>query len=346
MGYSEMIQNVHGNFFTNCKFNAMTDVPKPETGLSTNGFQSAPWCVNGHVHTILCSLFFQAPHIRAEEVRIDTPDGDFLDLDVTEMNQTSPVAILFHGLEGHARRYYIKRLTEHLLERNFSVVAVNFRSCSGTMNRKKRSYHSGETEDLHTVFGWVEQHFPNAEYYASAGFSLGASALLNYLNKHGSNHLLDRAAAISTPFELKKGSLNLDKGFNKLYSKSFLSTLEKKLKIKQKMFPDMPEFTGNTLYEFDDKVTAPIHGFESADHYYESCSSAFFMDEIKTKSLIVHSQDDPLCPFEWTPLNDIQKNSVLTSSYPKEGGHVGFWSIPSGWINRTIGDYFTLPPHS
>jgi predicted alpha/beta-fold hydrolase len=323
----------------------MTDFLQSDQQILANGFQSAPWCVNGHVHTILCSLFFQAPPIRAEEVRIDTPDGDFLDLDVTELSETSPVAILFHGLEGHARRYYIKRLTEHLLERNFSVVAVNFRSCGGIMNRKKRFYHSGETEDPHTVFEWVEQHFPNAEFYAAAGFSLGASTLLNYLNKHGNHHLLDKVAAISTPFELKKGSLNLEKGFNRLYSKSFLVTLEKKLKIKKEMFSDLPTFTGSTLYEFDDQVTAPIHGFENADHYYGSCSSAFFMDNIKTKTLLVHSQDDPLCPFEWTPVNDIQKNSVLSASYPKEGGHVGFWSVPSGWINRTIGDYFALSPH-
>lgn len=323
----------------------MTDSLQFDQDIHANGFQSAPWCVNGHVHTILCSLFFQAPPIRAEEVRIGTPDGDFLDLDITQLNEASPIAILFHGLEGHARRYYIKQLTEHLLDRNFSVVAVNFRSCGGTMNRKKRFYHSGETEDLHTVFEWVQQNFPNAEFYTAAGFSLGASALLNYLKRHGKHHLLDKAAVISTPFELKKGSLNLEKGFNRLYSKSFLVTLEKKLKIKKEMFSDLPDFTGNTLYEFDDQVTAPIHGFENADHYYGSCSSAFFMDKIKTKSLIIHSQDDPLCPFEWTPVNDIQKNSVLSSSYPKEGGHVGFWSIPSGWINKVIGDYFALSHH-
>lgn len=318
----------------------ITDPQTSQTEVYTNGFNSAPWCVNGHMHTILCSLFFQAPHIIAQEVRIDTPDGDFLDLDVTRLNESSPVAILFHGLEGHARRYYIKQLSKHLIEKNFSVVAVNFRSCGSTMNRNRKYYHSGETEDLHTVFEWVEQNFPNAEFYSAAGFSLGASALLNYLNKHGDHHLLNKAAAISTPFELRRGSLNLENGFNRLYSKSFLVTLEKKLKIKKKVFPDLPDYTGNTLYEFDDQITAPIHGFENADHYYESCSSAFFMDKIRTKTLVVHSQDDPLCPFQWTPINDIQRNPVLTTSFPKKGGHVGFWSLPSGWLNKTIGDYF------
>lgn len=311
-----------------------------KTDLYRNGFTSAPWCVNGHVHTILCSLFFRAPHINSRSVRIDTPDGDFLDLDVTRMSETSPVAIIFHGLEGNSRRYYVKQLSEHLVQRNFSVVAVNFRSCSGTMNRREKFYHSGETDDLHTVFQWVDRTFPNAEYYSAAGFSLGASALLNYLNKHGRHHLLNKAAVISTPFELKKGSLNIDKGFNRIYSKSFLMTLKQKLKIKKRRFPDLPEFDGSTLYEFDDRVTAPIHGFEDADHYYHSCSSARFMDTIQTDTLIIHSQEDPICRFEWTPFHDIQRNPALTPCFPKKGGHVGFWSQPAGWLNKKIGDFF------
>ncbi|WP_069131078.1 YheT family hydrolase [Rhodohalobacter halophilus] len=305
-----------------------------------DGFKSAPWCINGHVHTILCSLFFQAPKVPAIRVKIETPDDDFLELDVSTSDDKNPVAILFHGLEGHSRRYYIKQLSEHLINRGFTVIGFNFRSCGDQMNRNKKFYHSGEVDDLETVFQWVENNFPNAGYYCAAGFSLGASALLNYLYKHGEHHLLDRTAAISTPFELRKGSLNLNLGFNKVYAGSFLKTLKSKLQIKKKSFPELPDFNGSTIYEFDDQITAPIHGFEGADHYYASCSSAFFMSHIRTKTLVLHSQDDPLCPFRWTPINDINKNSVFTTCYPDKGGHVGFWSIPPGWINKTIGDYF------
>lgn len=309
-----------------------------------NGFTSVPWCTNGHIHTILCSLLIRSPEVPVEYIRIETPDDDFLELDVTVVNESSPVAILFHGLEGHSQRFYIKQLTEHLTERNYTVVAVNFRSCGGTMNHRKKFYHSGETDDLHTVFQWVESTFPNAGFYAAVGFSLGASALLNYLNKHGKHHLLDKTAVISTPFDLKKGSLNLEKGFNRLYTKSFLITLEQKLREKRKIYPDLPAFNGSTLYAFDDQVTAPVHGFESADHYYQSCSSAFFMDKIETDSLVIHSREDPLCPFRWTPVSDIGNNPALTTSFPERGGHVGFWSMPSGWLNKIIGDYFDQKP--
>jgi uncharacterized protein len=309
---------------------------------NTRQFRSAPWCLNGHVHTILCSLLFQAPYLHTRRVRIDTPDDDFLDLDVSSRDEKAPVAVLFHGLEGHSRRYYVRQLGLHLYQRGFTVILVNFRSCSGTMNRQKRFYHSGETEDLHTLFEWVGHHFPKAGYYCAAGFSLGASALLNYLKEHGSNHLLHKTAAISTPFELRKGSLNIDKGFNRIYSQNFLITLKKKLKIKRNSHPDIPAFRGYTLYDFDDQITGPIHGFEGADHYYRECSAYYFTDKIKTSTLVVHSREDPLCPFEWIPVKDIGQNPHITASFPSQGGHVGFWTLPPGWLNKTIGDYFSV----
>lgn len=307
---------------------------------SNNSFKSAPWCFNGHAHTILCSLLFQSPNLNAEKLRIDTPDDDFLEIDVVHNGRGKPVVVLFHGLEGHSRRFYITQLAEHLNTRGFSTVAVNFRSCGGDMNRQRKFYHSGETDDLETVFKWVEEHFPASEIFA-AGFSLGGSALLNFLHKHGTDHPLRAISAVSTPFELKKGSMNLEMGFNRFYSILFLETLEKKLKEKRAKFPDLPTFQGSTLYEFDDQVTGPIHGFEGADDYYHQCSSAFFLDQIQTDTLIVNSREDPMCPFRWTPLNKIEQNSRITAHFPKKGGHVAFWSMPNGWLNEKIGDYFS-----
>ena len=302
-------------------------------------FKPAPWCVNGHGHTILCSLLFTSPAVHFEREILDTPDGDFLEVDIIEKDKNNPVAVLFHGLEGHSRRYYITRLAQNLSERGFNVIAVNFRSCGSKMNLNKRFYHSGETEDLQLVFEWAASRFPNSPLF-TAGFSLGASAILNYLNKNNKNHPVDAAAVISTPFELRKGSLNLEKGINRIYSIRFLKTLVDKLNQKRKSHPDLPEFSGSTLYDFDDQITAPIHGFKDADDYYLSCSSANFIDRIKTNSLIIHSKQDPMCPFKWTPVGAITKNPALTASFTEQGGHVGFWSLPPGWLNNTVARYF------
>lgn len=208
------------------------------------------------------------------------------------------------------------------------------------MNRQRKFYHSGETDDLETVFKWVQNHFPKSDIFA-AGFSLGGSALLNFLKKYNTDHPLRAVSVISTPFELKKGSINLERGFNRFYSILFLETLEKKLIEKHEKFPDLPTFQGSTLYDFDDQVTAPVHGFEGADHYYHQCSSAFFMDKINTNTLVINSREDPMCPFKWTPLKQIEENPKISAHFPQKGGHVGFWSLPNGWVNQKIGDYFS-----
>jgi len=307
--------------------------------IKTVPFTSAPWCFNGHAHTVLCSLLFDAPRLNSKRIYIDTPDGDFLELDINEKKEALPVVILLHGLEGNSRRYYITRLAEVLLAECYSTVAVNFRSCGDRINQKRRFYHSGETKDIQTVLHWVSKTFPNRPVFA-AGFSLGASALLNYLKENGSHHPIRGVAVVSTPFDLKKGSLNLNNGFNQIYTRYFLESLVKKLNQKRKVFSDLPEFTGSTLYDFDDQITGPIHGFTGADHYYESCSSTFFMNKIKSSTLVVHSKQDPLCPFRWTPIKDIAANRVIETAFTERGGHVGFWSLPPGWINQTIAGYF------
>jgi predicted alpha/beta-fold hydrolase len=307
--------------------------------INTVSFSSAPWCFNGHAHTVLCSLLFDSPKLNSKRISIDTPDDDFLELDINEGKENSPIVLLFHGLEGNSRRYYITRLAKSFLNEGYSTIAVNFRSCSGNINRKRRFYHSGETRDIDTVIRWAADTFPQRPIYA-VGFSLGASALLNYLRENGTHHPVCAIAAVSTPFDLKKGSLNLNKGFNKIYTRYFLDSLVQKLDQKRKVYPDLPNFTGSTLYEFDDQVTGPVHGFTGADHYYESCSSAFFMNQIKTRTLVVHSMQDPLCPFQWTPVNEIKGNPAIKTAFTKRGGHVGFWSLPPGWINHTITSYF------
>lgn len=309
------------------------------TELSTNNFNPAPWCFNGHIHTVFSSILLSAPELKTERVEIDTPDDDFIELELIDRGPEIPVAILFHGLEGNTKRYYIARLAREISRRGFSVVMVNFRGCGDKMNRNRRFYHSGEIEDIDTILKWVQSNFPNSPLF-SAGFSLGGSVLFNYLKEHGTNHPLRANVAISTPFELKKGCVNLDTGINRIYSIRFLKMLVDKLEKKRKIHPDLPMYTGKTLYDFDDQITAPIHGFDDAEDYYQRCSSYYFMDRIKTKSLIIHSKDDPMTPFKWTPVSEIKNNPKLTTCFPEKGGHVGFWSRPLGWLETTVADYF------
>ena len=302
-------------------------------------FKSAPWCLNGHLHTICASLFFKPVDVTFNRNRIDTPDGDFLDVDCIHTSSTGPVLILLHGLEGSTGRYYIQNLAHQMMHFGYNVVAMNFRSCGGEMNKRRRFYHSGEYQDLQTVCRWIKDRYPDSVQIA-AGFSLGGSVLLNYLNHFADESLIQAFAAISVPYDLYRGSVNLQVGFNRLYDYQFLITLRDKLQQKRAAFSDLPVFNGSTLFEFDDQITAPVHGFEDAADYYRQCSSAFFLDQISKPGLLIHSREDPLCPFDYIPMNDINENPYLTSCFTQRGGHVGYWSMPPGWVERTISRYF------
>jgi len=303
-------------------------------------FKSPFWVCNTHVHTIASSLWATQYTPEVTRIEIPTPDDDFLELDITDLKNKSHITVLFHGLEGNSRRYYITNLMQECVRRGMGAVAVNFRGCGSRLNRQPRFYHSGATDDYRTVFRWVQDNYPGASILA-AGFSLGANALVKYLAETGSGSPLAAAAAISTPFDLREGSIGLQRGFNRVYQKYFLKTLIQKLEQKRKSYPELPRFTGRTLYDFDNQVTAVIHGFGDAENYYSSCSSKKFMGEVQTPLFLIHAKPDPLCPAAFAPLTIIRQNPYIEPLFLDEGGHVGFWTTGEGWINRIIADWFT-----
>lgn len=297
-------------------------------------FKPAWWSLNGHIHTVVSSFSTVLP-LEVSTVEIDTPDNDFLEIDVCSFENEKPIVALFHGLEGSSQRFYIRNLMHDLSLIGISSVALNFRGCGTKMNNQPRFYHSGETTDYALFFDWIKTQFPNKPIYA-VGFSLGGNALIKYLGEGNENHPVHKAVAVSPPYDLRGGSLNLDKGFNRIYAYRFLQTLSKKLEAKRIQFPELPSFSGKSIYDFDNQVTAPIHGFKNADHYYEVCSSKTFLRSVKTPLLIIHSKEDTLCPLKFAPFKDIESNPNIETIFTEKGGHVGFISSPRNWLNQTI----------
>lgn len=302
-------------------------------------FVAPRWCFNGHVHTIARSLTGDTDPPPVERIEIPTPDGDFLELDRGILPDSDRIVVLFHGLEGSTDRYYMVETMKTLLKNEFSVIAVNFRSCGSKMNNKPRFYHSGATGDYQTVFEWVQQHYPQKEIGA-VGFSLGGNALIKYLAEYESNPV-QAAVAVSVPYDLRLGSILISSGLHRLYGYYFLRSLTRKLEVKRQRFPELPTFTGSTLYEFDDQVTAPLHGFGGADDYYERCSARRFIGAVHTDTLMIHSQEDPLCPAEAMPLDTINQNECTDYIVTGRGGHVGFRSTPKGWLQFVIENYLS-----
>lgn len=303
-------------------------------------FISPRWCFNGHMHTIARSLTGDTEQPPVKRIEIPTPDDDFLELDCAIESNSDHIIALFHGLEGSTDRYYMVEAMKKLRGKGFSVIGVNFRSCGSKMNRQPRFYHSGETNDYRTVFNWISQNYPHKKVGA-VGFSLGANALVKYLAEEQNSTPIEAAVAVSVPYDLRLGSILLSNGFHRVYEYRFMRTLRDKLDQKRQQFPDMPTFSGSTLYEFDDQITAPIHGFNSADNYYEQCSARRFVDDIQTDTLFIHSREDPLCPVEAMPLAKLNSNEYTDYIITNKGGHVGFWSKPSGWLQFVIENYLS-----
>lgn len=302
--------------------------------LEFEKFKPVWWAPEVHSQTVIAS-FSKTKDPDSEWIEIPTPDNDFLELEVVNLKNNKPVVALFHGLEGSSQRHYIQNLMSDLKKAGYSSVALNFRGCGEKLNLQKRMYHSGETEDYKTLFSWVRDAFTDSEIYA-VGFSLGGNALVKSLGELKADHPVSKAVAVSPPYDLKGGSLRMNDGFNKIYQKRFLNTLAEKTLLKRKQFPDFPYFNGNSVYDFDDQVTAIVHGFNGADDYYEQCSSKHFYKHVQKPLLVIHSKADSLCPLEFAPFKDLEANENIRTLFTESGGHVGFISKKRGWLNRTI----------
>jgi predicted alpha/beta-fold hydrolase len=280
---------------------------------------------NGHLETIYPSLF-RSVKISYQRERVKTPDDDFLDLDWLT-NFSTRLIVISHGLEGDSSRPYVTGMAKSFFEKGYDVLAWNYRGCSQEINKQLRFYHSGATDDL----DFVIQHAHSKNRYSEInliGFSLGGNLTLKYLGEnHQSQALLKKAVAFSVPMDLHASCLQISQPANWIYAQRFLRSLKKKITDKSYSYPEL-ETKGlskiNTLLEFDDHYTAPLHGFQNAIDYYTRSSSIHFLSQIKIPTLIVSALNDPFLSKTCFPSVGEINNSTITFEISKRGGHCGF----------------------
>jgi predicted alpha/beta-fold hydrolase len=280
-----------------------------------------------HFSTIIPNRFRPVNPIGYVRKTIDTADGDFLDLDYSSIGAEKAV-LLLHGLEGSSKSTYILGLRNLLNDIGFDVVAMNHRSCSGRPNKLVSSYHSGKTDDVKQVVDHLQQSYSKVHL---VGFSLGGNMALKYAGEHGNKAALESIFAISTPCDLAGSSSNLSRIENKVYLNRFLSQLVAKALAKTQSHPGSALDTNaiktcKNFYDFDDAYTAPVHGFDSAQDYYEKSSSKQFISAIQKPTLIINALNDSFLSESCYPYSEVQKNDSVTLITPKYGGHVGFAS--------------------
>ena len=331
----------------------------------------APWWLpGGHLQTIYSALFTVVPQVSYKRERWETPDGDFIDVDwLIDVEEQAPAAanistadgplvIFFHGLEGNSERHYVRSLMGELQRKGWRGIAVNFRGCSGEPNRLPRAYFAGDSTEIDWILRRVRAQYPATPLFAT-GVSLGGNALLKWVGEQGAHagEVIDAVVTVSAAMDLQAMGNTLDQGgFNQFYTDHFLHSLKKKAAYKLEQFPGLfdREAVNNvkTLREFDDLVTAPLHGFKNTDDYWTRASSKPHLIDIRIPTLLIHARNDPFLPETALP-TPAEVSSSVTLEFSDEGGHVGFISGPfpgkHAWLPERILAFFSeindnLPP--
>ena len=297
------------------------------------------WLRNPHLQTFWPVLFRRQAPLSYRPERLELPDGDFVDLCWTGP-ETGPLVVVLHGLQGSVRSPYVIGLMRTLEASGIRGVLMHFRGCSGEPNRLPRGYHSGETQDLTTLLSILREREPDTPL-AAVGYSLGGNVLLKYLGENGGQTPLETAVAVSVPMVLRTASDRLRQGFSKLYDRYLLRALlantAKKTALLTEAGLDVDAVQKcRTIREFDERLTAPLHGFSDASDYYTKCSSRSFLHRISVPTLILHSADDPfMMPTVVPRPEELSEHVRLELS--ARGGHVGFVSgIGRYWLEERI----------
>ncbi|MGQ0815469.1 MAG: YheT family hydrolase [Gemmatimonadota bacterium] len=294
-------------------------------------FKAPLWLPSPNAQTIAGRFVRPEGTLPLTRERITTPDHDFLDLDFAPpIAANAPIVLLLHGLEGSAQRGYAYATYSELAKHGITAVGLNFRSCSGEPNLTARFYHSGETRDMRFVLRQLRRRHPRVPIGA-IGFSLGGNALLKFLGEEGdaAHELVSTAVAISVPYDLAAGTDHMEQSkLGRFYTRAFVKPLVEKMLQKSHLLPANCDLErarrARSFREFDDALTAPLHGFGSAEDYYTRSSSAQFIPHIRVPTLLLHAEDDPFLPPEAIPRAEMAENPQITFSIQAEGGHVGF----------------------
>ena len=287
------------------------------------------WLPGGNLQTLWAATLARRPQPPAlQRERWDTPDGDFIDVDLALARAGAPTLVLFHGLEGSSASHYAQAFAAQAAARSWSVVLPHFRGCSGELNRAPRAYHSGDLHEVAWILARLRQRL--GVPLLAVGVSLGGNALLRWAGEVGAEAAAQVAAvaAVSSPLDLAAAGAAIDRGFNRqVYARLFLSTMKPKALRKWQQHPGLFDRDrvrrARTLYEFDDAFTAPLHGFAGTPDYWARASAKPHLARIAVPALALNALNDPFVPAASLP-TPAEAGRCVTLWQPAQGGHCGF----------------------
>jgi len=306
----------------------------------------APWWLpGGDAQTLYAFALGRRSSAAFARERWRAPDGDFIDVDraVVPAPPGAPRLVLFHGLEGGSRSHYAGAFAREAARLGWRFAVPHFRGCSGAPNLLPRAYHSGDWPEIQWILRRFRGEDPAAPLYA-VGVSLGGNALLRWLAEdERAAETVAAAAAVSAPMDLMAAGDALGRGFNLVYARAFLATMKPKALAMLERHPGLFDAArvraARTLREFDDCVTAPLHGFRDVDDYWTRASAKPGLGRIRAPTLIVNARNDPFLPASALP-DPAALPAAVRCEFTEEGGHVGYVTGPFpgrlDWLPRRV----------
>ena len=295
------------------------------------------WQIGGHAQTIVPNLLRRVAPVAYVRERLELDDGDFLDLDHSYPEGAAGLLVVGHGLEGSADRAYVRGMAHYFGRRGWRVCAINFRSCSGQLNRLRRMYHHGDYPDLHAVCVRLRRTWDGPMAYV--GFSMGGNIGLNYaarMPEEAAGHL-DSVAAFSSPLYLGDSIAALENPLGRVYSRRFWVALADKLRAKSAVheIPGLDALASIGDWDaFDRAFSLPLHGYGPGAvprDFYDDVSPVDHLHRARVRTLIVQALNDPMLGGRCYATAFAKTNAAVTVEHPTQGGHVGFAQPGTEW---------------
>lgn len=324
------LRSTHGH-------NVANGVEQPTISLPP--FKAPWWLGSTHLQTILAKYLAPKQQVTTHQTMLQLPDGDELQLNFGTTLQPSPntpLVVLLHGLEGNLQSHYIQGMLRSLEKHGYATVLMHFRGCHGKANKLPRAYHSGDTADFGYLISTLQQQYPDVPL-AAIGFSLGGNVLVKYCGEQGTANPLFAAVAVSAPLDLSASADRINQGFSKVYQRYLLGRLKATMQRKLAAHASFPLPVNEadiqqlqSIRQFDELITAPMHDFLHAEDYYQRCSGKAFLNKVASPLLLVHAGDDPFLGASSIP-NAKELNPFVQLMLSPKGGHVGFVAGTVPW---------------
>lgn len=262
--------------------------------------------------------------------------------------QSCPTLLMLHGLEASGEAHYMRGIADKAFAAGFNVLRLNQRNCGGTEHLSKGLYHSGLTADPRSVLTELRDR-DGLTRFVVAGYSLGGNIALKLAGELGAEEFPEvRAfAAVSPVIDLEACVQAIERRENRIYEWNFCRNLQARMRRKARAFPGGFDLAGLwkiwSIRAFDDRYTAPHHGFQSAEDYYYRASALRVIDRVARPTFILSAADDPFVPPAIFDARALRDNPNITTVITSHGGHCAFVEDAKGYdgyfAEKTVIDF-------